>query len=119
MSRFAQAAKQRRPDMKFKHGMLGILCIMVAGPLQASAASAETTLQRIVRTSEVRIGYGNENPFAYTTPDGVVTGESPEIARKVFARLGVKKVDAVLTEWGGLVPRGGRGRRVGVGGGSA
>ncbi|ABM57901.1 extracellular solute-binding protein, family 3 [Verminephrobacter eiseniae EF01-2] len=90
--------------MKFKHGMLGILCIMVAGLLQVSAASAETTLQRIVRTSEVRIGYANENPFAYTTPDGVVTGESPEIARKVFARLGVKKVDAVLTEWGALIP---------------
>ncbi|MCW5238865.1 ectoine/hydroxyectoine ABC transporter substrate-binding protein EhuB [Verminephrobacter eiseniae] len=90
--------------MKFKHGMLGILCIMVAGLLQASAANAETTLQRILRTSEVRIGYANENPFAYTTPDGVVTGESPEIARKVFARLGVKKVDAVLTEWGALIP---------------
>src|SRR6218665_1831770 len=104
MSRFAQAAKQRRPDMKFKHGMLGILCIMVAGLLQASAASAETTLQRIVRTSEVRIGYANENPFAYTTPDGVVTSESPEIARKVFARLGGKKADAVLTEWAALIP---------------
>src|SRR6218665_3671516 len=104
MSRFAQAAKQRRPDMKFNHGMLARFCIMVAGRLQASAASAETTLQRIVRTSEGRIGYANENPFAYTTPDGVVTGESPEIARKVFATLGVKKVDAVLTEWGALIP---------------
>jgi len=52
----------------------------------------------------VRIGYANESPFAYTTPDGTVTGESPEIAKKVFAKLGVKKVDAVLTEWGSLIP---------------
>jgi polar amino acid transport system substrate-binding protein len=52
----------------------------------------------------VRIGYANENPFAYTTPDGTVTGESPEIAKKIFAKLGVKKVDAVLTEWGALIP---------------
>ncbi|PTB20329.1 ectoine/hydroxyectoine ABC transporter substrate-binding protein EhuB [Trinickia symbiotica] len=67
-------------------------------------ASAETTLQRIQRTGEVRIGYANEAPFAYTTPDGKVTGESPEIAKKVFAKLGVKKVDGVLTEWGSLIP---------------
>jgi len=80
----------------------GALCI--AAGATATAAHAETTLQRIQRTGEVRIGYANEKPFAYTTPDGTVTGESPEIARKIFAKLGVKKVDAVLTEWGSLIP---------------
>ncbi|MFT0169907.1 ectoine/hydroxyectoine ABC transporter substrate-binding protein EhuB [Paraburkholderia mimosarum] len=80
----------------------GALCI--AAGAAATAAHAETTLQRIQRTGEVRIGYANEKPFAYTTPDGTVTGESPEIARKIFAKLGVKKVDAVLTEWGSLIP---------------
>jgi polar amino acid transport system substrate-binding protein len=86
--------------------MLGALCVVAAAGLaaHAPAASAETTLQRIQRTGEVRIGYANENPFAYTTPDGTVTGESPEIAKKIFAKLGVKKVDAVLTEWGALIP---------------
>ena len=84
-----------------------MLCIgAVAAGLVAhsAAANAETTLQRIQRTGEVRIGYANESPFAYTTPDGTVTGESPEIAKKVFAKLGVNKVDAVLTEWGSLIP---------------
>src|SRR5260370_21511773 len=94
--------------MKLKRvsGMLGALSIAAAAGLAAhtATASAETTLQRIQRTGEVRIGYANESPFAYTTPDGTVTGESPEIAKKVFAKLGVKKVDAVLTEWGSLIP---------------
>ncbi|CAN7756639.1 ectoine/hydroxyectoine ABC transporter substrate-binding protein EhuB [Caballeronia sp. LjRoot29] len=94
--------------MKLKRvsGMLGALSIVAAAGLvaHAAAANAETTLQRIQRTGEVRIGYANETPFAYTTPDGTVTGESPEIAKKVFAKLGVKKVDAVLTEWGSLIP---------------
>jgi polar amino acid transport system substrate-binding protein len=93
--------------MKIKrvYGLLGALWIAAAGLVaHAPAASAETTLQRIQRTGEVRIGYANENPFAYTTPDGTVTGESPEIAKKIFAKLGVKKVDAVLTEWGALIP---------------
>jgi polar amino acid transport system substrate-binding protein len=91
--------------MKLKRtaGMLGTLCL-AGGLAAAAAANAETTLQRIQRTGEVRIGYANETPFAYTTPDGTVTGESPEIAKKVFAKLGVKKVDAVLTEWGSLIP---------------
>lgn len=93
--------------MKLKRtsGMLGAFCLVAAGAaMHIQAASAETTLQRIQRTGEVRIGYANESPFAYTTPDGKVTGESPEISRKVFEKLGVKKVDAVLTEWGSLIP---------------
>ncbi|MGV8893995.1 MAG: ectoine/hydroxyectoine ABC transporter substrate-binding protein EhuB [Burkholderiaceae bacterium] len=69
-----------------------------------TVASAETTLERIQRTGEIRIGYANEAPFAYTQADGKVTGESPEIAKVVFNKIGVKKIDAVLTEWGGLIP---------------
>jgi len=95
-----------RIDMKLNRltGTLGMLCAIVGLIAQASAAHAETTLQRIQRTGVVRIGYANEKPFAYTQPDGTVTGESPEIAKKIFAKLGVKKVDAVLTEWGALIP---------------
>lgn len=69
-----------------------------------TVASAETTLERIQRTGEIRIGYANEAPFAYTQADGKVTGESPEIAKVVFNKIGVTKIDAVLTEWGGLIP---------------
>lgn len=85
-------------------GVLAALAAIVGLIGQAPAAHAETTLQRIQRTGVVRIGYANEKPFAYTEPDGTVTGESPEIAKKIFAKLGVKKVDAVLTEWGALIP---------------
>lgn len=69
-----------------------------------SATCAETTLERVKRTGEIRIGYANEAPFAYTLPDGRVTGESPEIARHVFDKMGIRKVNPVLTEWGGLIP---------------
>ena len=83
-------------------GSYGIATVLSA--MFASNAIAETTLERIQRTGEVRIGYANESPFAFTKMDGAVTGESPEVARKVFAKLGVKKVDTVLTEWGSLIP---------------
>ncbi|MDG0024033.1 ectoine/hydroxyectoine ABC transporter substrate-binding protein EhuB [Trinickia sp. Y13] len=85
-------------------GALGMLCAIAGLIAQAPSARAETTLQRIQRTGVVRIGYANEKPFAYTLPNGDVTGESPEIAKKIFSKLGVKKVDAVLTEWGSLIP---------------
>lgn len=68
------------------------------------SAHAETTLERIQRTGEIRIGYANEKPFAYSETDGTVTGESPEILKAVLDKMGVKKVNAVLTEWGGLIP---------------
>ncbi len=77
---------------------------LVALTALTTAASAETTLERVQRTGEIRIGYANETPFAYTRPDGSVTGESPEIGKTIFAKMGVKKVNAVLTEWGGLIP---------------
>ena len=53
-------------------------------------AAAETTLERVQRTGEIRIGYANETPFAYTQIDGKVTGESPEIANIIFAQIGCR-----------------------------
>lgn len=67
-------------------------------------AKAENTLERIQRTGVIRIGYANEAPFAFTTPDGKVTGESPEVVKAIFAKMGVKKIEPVLTEWGALIP---------------
>jgi len=76
------------------------LCLLLATAL----AQAQTTLERIRETGTVRIGYANETPFAYTDASGQVTGESPEIAKKIFQQMGIAKVEAVLTEWGALIP---------------
>ena len=80
------------------------ICIAAAALSITTPVRAETTLERIQRTGEIRIGYANEAPFAYTKPDGSVTGESPEITRVIFKTIGVTQVHAVLTEWGGLIP---------------
>lgn len=78
--------------------------LVLLGVLAQTSAQAETTLERIKRTGVVRIGYANEAPFAYTNLEGKVTGESPEIARIIFKKMGVKKIKSVLTEWGALIP---------------
>lgn len=82
--------------------MAGLLSCVAA--FSSLSAHAETSLERIQRTGEIRIGYANEKPFAYSETDGSVTGESPEIIKAVLEQMGVQKVNAVLTEWGGLIP---------------
>jgi polar amino acid transport system substrate-binding protein len=83
---------------------LAVALISLASLSVHAPSNAETTLERAKRTGEIRIGYANEAPFAYTLPDGRVTGESPEIAKAVFDKMGIRKVSPVLTEWGGLIP---------------
>ena len=79
--------------------------LLVACAALGLAASAHAaTLDTIKENSRIRIGYANETPFAFTETDGRVTGESPEIAKVIFEKMGIKQVDGVLTEWGSLIP---------------
>lgn len=67
-------------------------------------AFAETTLERAKKDGYIRIGFANEAPFGYATPDGKLTGEAPEVAKAVLAKIGIPQVDGVLTEFGSLIP---------------
>lgn len=65
----------------------------------------QDTLLRIQRTGVVRIGYANEAPYGYLdSATGEITGEAPEIARLILARLGARRIDGVVTEFGSLIP---------------
>ena len=65
----------------------------------------ETTLERIKREGTIRLGFANEAPYAYMDREtGRLTGEAPEIARVIFERMGVERVEGILTEWGALIP---------------
>lgn len=80
-------------------GMIG------AGALLGSGlAAAETTLERVQKQGYIRVGFANEAPYAFATPDGKLSGESPAVFRHVMKQLGVDAVDGVLTEWGALIP---------------
>jgi polar amino acid transport system substrate-binding protein len=64
----------------------------------------ETTLARITREGIVRVGFANEKPFAYAQANGALAGEAGDIARIIFANLGVHRMEGVLTEFGSLIP---------------
>jgi polar amino acid transport system substrate-binding protein len=67
-------------------------------------AYAETTLERAKSQGFIRVGFANEAPFGFATPDGKLTGEAPEVAKAVLAKIGIPQVDGVLTEFGSLIP---------------
>jgi len=54
--------------------------------------SMDDTLERIRQIGVIRIGYAIEAPYAFVTSDGSVTGESPEVAKQIVARLGVPRI---------------------------
>jgi polar amino acid transport system substrate-binding protein len=84
--------------------MLWVLVAVVATALQTLTVFAETTLEKARQHGYVRVGFANEAPFGYATPDGKLTGEAPEVAKAVLARMGIPEVDGVLTEFGSLIP---------------
>ncbi|CAM5435496.1 ectoine/hydroxyectoine ABC transporter substrate-binding protein EhuB [Streptomyces aurantiogriseus] len=70
----------------------------------ASTAPGGDLLERLRAQGVVRLGIAGEIPFGYIDKDGQLTGEAPELARVIFKRLGVDKVQPVPTEFGSLIP---------------
>ncbi|MEV0179532.1 ectoine/hydroxyectoine ABC transporter substrate-binding protein EhuB [Streptomyces sp. NPDC050625] len=83
-------------------GALGAAgCTRVA---TAAAANGGDLLDRLRAQGVVRLGIAGEIPFGYIDKDGRLTGEAPELAKAVFKRLGVDRVQPVPTEFGSLIP---------------
>src|ERR1044071_8429767 len=77
----------------------GLVSVMGIGK-----ALAETTLEKARREGYLRVGFANEAPYGYATPDGKLTGESPEVVKAILAKIGLAQTDGVLTEFGSLIP---------------
>jgi polar amino acid transport system substrate-binding protein len=86
-------------------GGLATLGLATLVTLSAVAtASAETTLEKARKEGYIRVGFANEAPFGFATPEGKLTGEAPEVARAIMKQMGIAEVDGVLTEFGSLIP---------------
>ncbi|MBZ7924276.1 ectoine/hydroxyectoine ABC transporter substrate-binding protein EhuB [Ensifer adhaerens] len=83
---------------------LKAVVLALAATSFAVSAHAESTLERARAAGYIRIGFANEAPFGFATPDGKLSGEAPEVAKAVLKRMGIAEVDGVLTEFGSLIP---------------
>jgi polar amino acid transport system substrate-binding protein len=70
----------------------------------ASGTDGGELLDRLRAQGVVRLGIAGEIPFGYIDKNGELTGEAPELAKVVFKRLGVDRVQPVPTEFGSLIP---------------
>ncbi|WP_435849452.1 ectoine/hydroxyectoine ABC transporter substrate-binding protein EhuB [Streptomyces tibetensis] len=70
----------------------------------ASDAKGGDLLGRLRAAGVVRLGIAGEIPFGFIDKNGELTGEAPELAKVIFKRLGVDRVQPVPTEFGSLIP---------------
>ncbi|MFF9811966.1 ectoine/hydroxyectoine ABC transporter substrate-binding protein EhuB [Streptomyces sp. NPDC014006] len=88
-------------------GVAAVGALGAAGCSRVATASTKKggdLLDRLRAQGVVRLGIAGEIPFGYIDKSGELTGEAPELARVIFKRLGVDKVQPVPTEFGSLIP---------------
>ncbi|HBV88858.1 ectoine/hydroxyectoine ABC transporter substrate-binding protein EhuB [Desulfosporosinus sp.] len=65
---------------------------------------AKSTLETAKERGYVVVGFANEKPYAYQTPDGKLTGEAVEVARTILKNMGIEEMKGELTEFASLIP---------------
>ncbi|MCK7627933.1 ectoine/hydroxyectoine ABC transporter substrate-binding protein EhuB [Streptomyces sp. RS10V-4] len=69
----------------------------------ADAAGGGRLLERLRRKGSVTLGLAGEQPYGYIGTDGRMTGSAPTIAKVIFKRLGVPRVEPFPTDFGSLI----------------
>ena len=90
--------------------IIGSTLVLAAGAViwlsaESSRDAGETTLELVRGERMARVGYSDVAPLAYSDPTEGLTGEGPEVARAVLARIGVDRVEGVLTPPDQLIPQ--------------
>lgn len=70
--------------------------------LAACGSDGEDKLAKLQDEGKVTIGFANEKPYAYEE-DGELKGAAVDIAKAVFAELGVEQMESELLEFGQLI----------------
>ncbi|MDA8351676.1 MAG: ectoine/hydroxyectoine ABC transporter substrate-binding protein EhuB [Firmicutes bacterium] len=80
------------------------LSLTGCGNLDLGAGGGGSTLEKAKNEGVIKVGFANEKPYAYRDENGKVTGEAVEISKTIFKRMGIEKVEPVLTDFSQLIP---------------
>ncbi|MER7106319.1 ectoine/hydroxyectoine ABC transporter substrate-binding protein EhuB [Streptomyces sp. NPDC000229] len=69
-----------------------------------SRVASGNALDRLRSQGTVRLGIAGEVPYGYVDEQGEFTGEAPELAKVIFKRLGIGRVQPVATDFASLIP---------------
>ena len=107
---FGYANDRDTPGTTRRSLLAGVAALGVLGAAGCSRVATASTvaggdlLERLRAAGVVRLGIAGEIPFGYIDKNGRLTGEAPELAKVIFKRLGIDKVQPVPTEFGSLIP---------------
>jgi polar amino acid transport system substrate-binding protein len=79
-------------------------CLIAAVLLAAPIPALADKLDDLKEAGIARIAIGNEPPFTAIGADGEVSGAAPDVARAVFAALGVADLEASILDYGAMIP---------------
>jgi polar amino acid transport system substrate-binding protein len=68
------------------------------------SATAASLLEKAKSGEAIRIGFANEVPWAYPGDNNAPKGFVNAIALGILNKMGITNIEAVVTEWGGLIP---------------
>lgn len=87
--------------------ILAAACLVAAVllGLTVSPTAAQSTLEKIKRDGVVTVAIADEAPYGYRGADGRVTGEAPEIARRILRDIDPDiQIEFVSADFGDLIP---------------
>nr|WP_312854673.1 ectoine/hydroxyectoine ABC transporter substrate-binding protein EhuB [Pallidibacillus pasinlerensis] len=84
--------------------MLVILVLIVSGCSFTASNSEQSTLEKARAEGKIVVGFSGEVPYAYLDEDGNLTGESVEVARAIFKKLGIEEMEGKLVKFDSLIP---------------
>ncbi|WP_299881515.1 transporter substrate-binding domain-containing protein [uncultured Sulfitobacter sp.] len=87
--------------MKLKNTLIAGGIAVIA---TATAALAGPLQDRIDAGETIRIGFANIPLWGYPNEEGNADGFTNDIAIQTLAKMGLTNVEAVVTDWGGLIP---------------
>ncbi len=66
-------------------------------------AAADGLLAELQEQGSITVGIADENPYGYIDQDGNVTGEAPEVAKRVLSEMGIEEMNAEVVDFGSLI----------------
>lgn len=85
---------------------MGITLIILAAcnsDTDTSTESAESKLESLQKSGSITIGFANEKPYAYEE-NGELKGANVDIAKAVFAEIGIENFETQLSDFSQLIP---------------
>lgn len=81
-----------------------LLSAIAFAALTAGTAVAGPLADKLAAKEPLRIGFANEAPFSFASPDGSIKGSDIVVLEKVLGAMGAGEFDAVLMPFGSLIP---------------